>query len=333
MSGKTKGRAVTADDAEAAAGPVTPVERIAAVVTAYHPDARLAAVVEAALGSCVEVIVVDNTPEGSDSESAAILDERVRVLRSGQNHGLAGALNIGIRRLSDDIDAVLFLDQDSVLTPDVVHALAAHLSDPTIGMATPTPWDEAHGKNYETFSGRHSEVSDRVFAITSGMLVRRGLLDVVGEFREEFFVDYVDLEYSLRLRRTGARIVQDKRIKLPHSIGERREHRFLFAKVLVTHHPAWRHYWTARNGQILTREQFRHFPGWGVTNMLFIVRCAVQSALFEDGRRTHVKALLRGFRDGVRGKVSLEYLPTGAQRFTEAPEPEDSSKDPLPVRR
>lgn len=291
--------------------------RIAAVITAYHPDERLLAVVEATLTSCAEVVVVDNTPGDGVSQAEKIDDPRARVIRTGRNAGLAGALNAGVRQLSTDVEAVLFLDQDSVLAHDVVLALAGHLADPTIGVATPAPWDEAHGRFYETFSGRHDDVSDRVFAITSGMMVRRSLLDVVGDFREEFFVDYVDLEYSLRIRRTGARIVQDKRLKLPHSIGERRRHTVLFAKVLVTHHPAWRHYWTMRNGLITIREQGRHYPAWAVTALLFLGRSAVQASLFEDQRWSHVKAVARGVRDGMTRRTTREYLPKGAQQFTE----------------
>ena len=292
--------------------------RIAAVVTAYHPDERLLAVVDATLTSCEEVVVVDNTPGDAASQAEKIDDPRVQVVRSGSNRGLAGALNTGIRRISPEIEAVLFLDQDSVLEHDVIQALAAHLGDPTIGIATPAPWDEAHGRFYETFSGRHGDVSDRVFAITSGMMVRRALLDVVGDFREEFFVDYVDLEYSLRIRRTGARIVQDKRLKLPHSIGERRRHNILIGKILVTHHPAWRHYWEMRNGLITIREQARHYPGWAVTALLFLGRSAVLASLFEDQRWSHVKAASRGVRDAVTGGVSTKYLPAGAELASSA---------------
>lgn len=291
--------------------------RIAAVITAYHPDERLAAVVDSVLGSCAEIVVADNTPAGESSVSDKLDDPRVRVLRPGRNLGLAAALNTGIRHIGPAADAVLFLDQDSVLEPDVVPALAAHLeADPGVGVATPAPWDATHGRFYETFSGRHGDVSDRAICITSGMLLRRDTMEEVGAFREEFFVDYADLEYALRVRRTGARIIQDKRLKLPHSIGERRTHKFLGLPVVVTHHPAWRHYWTLRNGLITIREQGAHSPAWAVTALLFLARCAVQASLFEDDRRAHVAALARGIRDSFTGRRTLRYLPAGAELTT-----------------
>lgn len=294
--------------------------RIAAVVTAYHPDERLLAVVESVRESCAEIVVVDNTPEGAASVAEKIEDSpaaqsaaAITVLRSGVNRGLSHALNLGVSRLSAAIEAVVFLDQDSVLAPDVVPRLAEHLNDPTIGVATPAPWDPVHERFYETFHGRHEEVADRAISITSGMLIRRDLLARVGEFREDFFVDYADLEYSLRVRRTGARIVQDKRLKLPHSIGERRTHTFFGMRIPVTHKAAWRDYWQLRNGLITVREQARFSPAWAVTAVLYLGRAAVHAVLFEDDRRAHAGAVARGLRDGVTRKYSLRYLPKGAE--------------------
>jgi rhamnosyltransferase len=293
---------------------VTPT-RIAAVVTAYHPDERLLAVVDSVKASCAEVVVVDNTPEGAASTADKIPadDSTVTVLRPGVNRGLSHALNLGVSRLSRAVEAVVFLDQDSVLEPDVVPRLAEHLADPSIGVATPAPWDTVHERFYETFSGRHDDVADRAISITSGMLIRRTLLDRVGEFREDFFVDYADLEYSLRVRRTGARIVQDKRLKLPHSIGDRRTHRFLGMRVAVTHKAPWRDYWQLRNGLITIREQGRFSPAWAVTAALYLGRAAVHAMVFEDDRRAHTRAVLHGVRDAATRKYSLSYLPTGAE--------------------
>ena len=59
--------------------------RIAAVVTAYHPDERLLAVVDSVQESCAEIVVVDNTPEGAASVAEKIEDTAaITVLRSGR---------------------------------------------------------------------------------------------------------------------------------------------------------------------------------------------------------------------------------------------------------
>jgi rhamnosyltransferase len=293
--------------------------RIAAVATAYHPDDRLTAVVESALESCAAVIVVDNTP-GTEPTiadklpglAAAEGSSRVKVLRPGANLGLAAALNLGIAELPEDAEAVLLLDQDSALPGEVVAALAGYLDDPTVGIAAPTPWDAAHDSSYDNLAALRSDVADRTDVITSGMLIRRTALERVGRFREDFFVDFVDIDFCLRLRRAGLRIVQDQRLKLPHSLGDRRPHRLGPLRVQVVHYPAWRLYWIARGAAALLRENLRRDPLWSAKAVLFLASWTWRTAAFEDTRANHSAALLRGMRDGLLGRVSLRYLPEGA---------------------
>jgi rhamnosyltransferase len=290
---------------------------ITAIVTAYHPDDLLRGVVDAALTSCASVIVVDNTPHPAEGEQPDPLsgyrDPRVTVLGSGRNLGLAAALNLGLAALPAETEAVLFLDQDSVIPAGLIDGLAADLGDPSIGVVGPSPVDAVTGRVYETLAGRHDRLDDRDVVITSGMLLRRSCLERVPGFREDFFVDYVDLDFCLRLRRTGVRIVRDLALELPHSIGDVRVHPFLGRSARVGHYAAWRHYWIARNGTILIRENLRALPVWAITNALFMSRWFVQLVLFEPQRRTHAAAFLRGLRDGLTRHVSRDFIPARAQ--------------------
>ena len=287
--------------------------KIAAVVTAYHPDERLAAVVESALLSCAAVVVADNTPGDAASLAAKLDDPRVSVLRTGANRGLAGALNLGLAQVPADAEAVLFLDQDSVLPPELVAGLLAHLDDATIAVVGPTPVDAATGDRYERMADRHAAVDDRPSIITSGMLVRRAAFADVPGFREDFFVDCVDTDFCLRIRRSGRRVVRDAALVLPHSIGSGRDHRLGPLNVRVLHYPAWRHYWIARNGLVLSREFFAAERGFVLTNALFMARWLLVTALFDDRRRASVPAVLRGLVHGLTGHVERRYLPAGAE--------------------
>jgi rhamnosyltransferase len=291
--------------------------RIAAVATAYHPDERLGAVVASALGACQRVIVVDNTPDGTPSAAAGLADERITVLRFGENLGLAGGLNAGVAALPADAEAVLFLDQDSVLPEGLVPALTALLeSDPKIGIAAPTPWDPAHDAGYDSVAGLRAEVSDRTNVITSGMLVRRRALEQAGSFREEFFVDFVDIDFCLRVRHAGWRIVQDQRLRLPHSLGDRREHRLGPVRLLVVHHPTWRQYWILRGASALGRENLLREPVFSLKSAAFAASWLWRTAFFADDRAAQTSAAVRGVLDGLLGRVSRRYLPKGARYFS-----------------
>ncbi|MFL6114194.1 MAG: glycosyltransferase [Catenulispora sp.] len=302
---------------------------IAAVATAFHPDERLTAVVQAALKSCSRVVVVDNTP-GAGPFLSDMLRELpgVTVLRDGRNRGLAGALNAGVAELTRrgvenadgadspadaEPDLVLFLDQDSVLAEDLVLGLAAHFADPEVGIAAPAPWDAQQGRFYEPGAESGPDVADRDTVITSGMLVRREVLAEVGAFRTEFFVDHVDNDFCLRVRGAGHRILRDKRHKLAHSLGQRNRHKLPGVSVSSSRHPTWRLYWIARNGTVLIREHRADAPAWSRATGAYLVRWFLLRTLIEPPRGPRALAMLRGFRDGFRGRTDHRYLPPDAE--------------------
>lgn len=287
--------------------------RITALITAYHPDDRLAAVARAALTACQSVIVIDNTPLGTPSASEEISDDRIIVKRSGRNEGLAAALNTGLDTLPAETDAVLFLDQDSQLPSDLVPRLARHLQeDPSIGAIGPAPYDAETGYGYDRLEQLHDVLADRYSLITSGMLVRSDCFTVVPRFRTDFFVDWVDNDFCLKLRRSGVRVVLDRSSRLPHSIGEGRTYRILFWRIRVLHYAPWRRYWIARNGLILLRENVAAFPGWGLEYGLYMARTVLTMVAFGPDRGVHLRAFGCGLAHAFTGKVAPQYLPAGA---------------------
>jgi rhamnosyltransferase len=159
-------------------------------------------------------------------------------------------------------------------------------------------------------------VTERDAVITSGMLVRRSVLEKVGDFREEFFVDHVDNDFCLRARRAGFRIVQDSELRLAHSLGERNRHKVPGLNLSSSRHPTWRLYWIARNGTVLIREHRRDARAWSVGTGLYLVRWFLLRTLIEAPRGRRAAVILRGFSDGLRGRVSTGYLPAGASRPT-----------------
>jgi rhamnosyltransferase len=285
--------------------------KIAAVLTAYHPDERLAAVVDSSLRDCAAVIVVDNTPDGAPSLAAKLDDPRVTVLPVGRNLGLGGALNLGVGALPADAEAVLLMDQDSVLPDGLVSRLVALLdSDSKIGIAAPTPWDDAHGEAYN-FGTEGKTVEDRPAVITSGMLVRRAVVDAC-PFRADLFNDFVDVAFCVDARRAGFRVVQDFTLRLPHSMGNRQEHGVGPLTVRVTHYPPWRHYWIARNGVQFAKDYERRRPQGVAAMAIFLARKFVSVACWGPKRGAQLTALSRGVLDGLSGRYTLSYLPEGA---------------------
>lgn len=216
-----------------------------ALITAFMPGESLTKVVQSALEQCSRVIVVDNTPgEANDAVSKLQTVSRLTVLRSGSNGGLASALRIAMEHAAG-FEFVLLLDQDSRLLPGTVAALQGLLSQhDDAAIASPAPWDETAKRFVDPRTTKRREIAEMDVVITSGMLLRCSAYEEIQGFREDFFVDCVDQDLCLQLRAKAWRILQDKKILLPHSLGETSWHGDQGSTwIRSTSHPTWRLYW------------------------------------------------------------------------------------------
>lgn len=119
---------------------------IAAIVVAWNSDADLAVCLTSLDGQehrLLEVVVVDNA---SSDGTARIIDQHLaagtryptRVVRNVTNRGFSGGVNDGLAALGPDVDAILLVNPDVQLAPDVVGHLAAALhADPRRGSIQP----------------------------------------------------------------------------------------------------------------------------------------------------------------------------------------------------
>lgn len=288
------------NDVQGSPSAATSRARTVAVMTAFNPDNSLRAVAESVVAQCQQLIIVDNTPEANRC-ALDVIGERagVTILRSPYNVGLAAALNRGIAQ-SGDAEFVFLLDQDSTPPHSLVDNLAALLdADPRRGAAGPAPWDAKAERYLDPRTSARPQVAEMPVIITSAMLLRRTAYDSTKGMREDFFVDCVDQDLCLQIRREGWSIVQDKSLLLPHSLGEATWHGRGWFRLRATHHPTWRLYWIARNGVILSVENFGFDPRWAVTNMLILGYWFLTVALFEPPRLARLGALTRGSFDGL----------------------------------
>ncbi|HEX7167408.1 MAG TPA: glycosyltransferase [Acidimicrobiales bacterium] len=199
--------------------------RVDVVVLTWNDNDLAAIAVQSALASTgvdVNVIVVDN---GSEPPARFDHDE-VRVLRNDVNRGVAGGRNRGARE--GDAPLVCLLDSDAALHPDTIEQLTRPLAaDPRIALAAPvfegqepsasaglapSLWRKA-----SRVLGRTAEYErvatdgpwwDVDFAIGACQLFRREAYDAVGGLDEGYFYGPEDVDFCLRLIRSGRRVVQ-----------------------------------------------------------------------------------------------------------------------------
>jgi len=188
------------------------------------------------------VVVVDN---GSTDGSPAAIRKRfpeVTLIETGENLGYAGGNNVGLRHaLAQGAGYALLLNNDTEVAPDFLRRLVeAAQSDPQIGVAGPMIYyydqpeviwsaggaiDWQRGKTWmvgldERDSGQFGTVPREVDFVTGcALLVKRPVLEQAGLLDERFFVYYEEVEWCVRARRTGFKIVHVPQARIWHKIS------------------------------------------------------------------------------------------------------------------
>lgn len=242
-----------------------PLPQVDVVVLTWNDGALLDAALESVRGSTgiqAEAIVVDNgstppVPRPSGS----------RLLRNERNRGVAAGRNQGAR--AGAADFVCFLDSDARLEPDAL----AHLVEPLVGdarIALSAP--VFVGQRREASAGRAPTLGRKLlrlvgttgvyvpgspgeaqswdvdFAIGACQLVRRTAFEAVGGLDESYFYGPEDVDFCLRLRERGWRVVQVGAATCHHP--PRRGNRRLFTVRGMRHAVAvCRHLWRHRGFQ------------------------------------------------------------------------------------
>src|SRR6476646_73299 len=286
--------------------------KICAVMVVYNPDSTLEENIRALLPEVANLIVVDNASEPSSRSVIATLAAacNFEVIWNKENAGLAAALNTGIRRalLSEDYAWIATFDQDSRVSPGFGESmLAAYLACPfrdQVALIAP---------RHVLASPRGEEqapVDDALFkevtvTLQSGSLFSRLALTDVGLFDESFFIDYVDFEFCLRLRKRGLRIIEAGRAPLYHRVGMPTTHTFFNKTCVVFNHSPVRRYYAARNRlRVYSRYLFSD-PRWIGHDMWSWFKEVIKLALFETGRFKKLGYMARGGWDALRGRSGV----------------------------
>lgn len=303
--------------------------KVTAVIVSYHPDERLFRGMEALAPQVGRIIIVDNDSGDQMTEKLRALADadagRVRLVLNDENLGLAAAQNQGIQlALDEGAEWVLLLDDDSV--PDVgmidslLTAYSQHPASERIGLLAPRLYDlegtlkarayvSRHAFDYRRVTFGPGDVVDNVaFAIASGSLVKAEVFQEIGLMREDFFIDYIDIEFALRMRQFGWGLVAVGDAELEHRLGEFQERRFLGRNLRFNSHSGFRRYHIYRNRIRVWRAYGLRLPLFVAFEALSIPMDLAKVILLEDDKLDKLGGTARGVLHALLGRGAR---PTG----------------------
>jgi GT2 family glycosyltransferase len=260
---------------------------VSIVVVNYNSGTYLTECIHSSLPYCDDIIIVDNNSSDSSLEICRqkfFEHKRLCYIPNRKNLGFAVACNQGFMRAQNDM--ILFLNPDCQLQEKTVPNLIKSLKNsPQVGMAggflinpdgseqaggrrsVPTPWRSfvrAFGLN--RFSSRWPrlfedfvlylqplpENSIEVEAISGAcILVKREAVEDVGLWDEDYFLHCEDLDWCMRFRQKGWKILFVPNAPVLHHKGACSKERPIFVE------------WHKHKGMIRFYKKFfrQQYPG------------------------------------------------------------------------
>lgn len=267
--------------------------KLATVVVAYHPTAKVLENIASYAAASDELYVWDNTPGGSPL--LAGLATGIVLHHEHANMGLGYAYNRAMEHaLEAGCTHLMTMDQDSRFEDFANYRRqVAECTDEKIAIFTPPVNHDIDSPGYRY----------RI-PCQSGSIFPLQILKSIGGFREDLFIGMVDAEISLKASERGYKIYQVVGCNLAHEIGSGRKVKRFGKTVEVSDYSPLRHYYDSRN-RILLWHEFpydadRRFKRQMLANRM---KTVVKIALFESHKYAKIKAIVRGICNGLRNRA------------------------------
>lgn len=284
--------------------------KFAGVVIAFDPDDNIVNNIKTYIDFIDVLYVVDNS-ENTNNFKKFKFNKKIKYIRQKENVGIAKALNIGAENaIKDGYDWLLTMDQDSNFDKNallkmenfiinlkkekaVSDVLEVKYKD--VGLISPfykldPTCDGTLGINFP------------LMVMTSGNLINLEIYKKIGGFKDFLFIDCVDFDYCLNLKKHGYEIVQLNNAVLNHHLGNGKTYKFLWMKKSSSNHSALRRYYMVRNRHYIYDMYHDDYPFYCDLEIGRTKREAMKVILFEKEKVKKIKYMIKGYKDYKNGK-------------------------------
>lgn len=272
--------------------------KLAGVVVLYNPDQKVINNINSYIDELDALYLVDNS---SADNSTLFMNEKVEYIPLRKNTGIAHALNVGAKKAIDhNFRYLLTMDQDSMFEKDALKNMKSIIDaddeKDQVGIYSP------FHKTAISEPVPEELFTSPLVVMTSGNIINLDIYKCVEGFKEWMFIDCVDFEYGLNVRKHGYTIKQINTVFLDHELGDYEIKHVFNKKIFCDNHSALRRYYIVRNSFYLYDMYHDDYPDYCQA----VVKQAKQSffyaTVFEKHGFKKLIYMIRGYRDYRKGK-------------------------------
>jgi rhamnosyltransferase len=297
--------------------------RIAAYITAYEDAAAVRRCLEAMQNQSYpieKIFIVDNSVNCLGENTNKIIWEH-----HPENLGIAAGLNLGIAwATQENYDFLWTFDQDSEPHPDAL-AILLETSEKllNLGIVACLPIDRSsgyqlHGLVFQGYRFRQvSAMSDYYecdIVITSGSLVAVEAVKNIPQIDSNLFIDAVDWDLCLKLKKYGYKIYLEPRAVLDHCYGASYQViiPWINKQVTLSDYSPLRYYYITRN-QTFIETRYAQEQGVGVftvlSRLINMFKKLLKIVIFKrEQMLVKIYAVLKGSLAGLRGDLRKQWF-------------------------
>ena len=275
--------------------------KLSATIVLYNPDNKVIDNIKSYIANVDIIYVIDN----SDTYNLELIEkikklEKVVYINNDGNKGIAQALNVGAKiSLENNFKIMITLDQDSHPTNEMIENIKSFIFSNDIDkIGIISPFHKVTNHPEILFEKEFEEVE---MIMTSGNFLNLDVYSKVGPFIEALFIDHVDHEYCLRLRKNGYKVIRLNNVIMEHELGAVRVIKILSKKREIVYHSPLRTYYFVRNLFYL-KSKYKDFTISNPNFKTFIKENILFNLLFSENKITRVKMIIRGYIDYKRNK-------------------------------
>ena len=271
--------------------------KIAGVVVWYNPNKDDISNINTYIDYIDKLYIVDNTEGNSNIDK--INNSKIEYIFQNENLGIATALNIAANNaIKDGYKYLLTMDQDSRFEGNDLEKLIKFASKQKLNnVGIISPWHNTKLKVKKP----NDKITYPLDVMTSGNILNLDIYKKIGGFKDFLFIDGVDIEYCLNLKKNDYKVMQVNDIELTHNLGDIFYRKFLWKEFMCDNHNYIRIYYMCRNYRYIY-DNYKDIAPEFCNTLIKIKGLIFKIIFYEKDKYKKLKSILKGIRDYKKGK-------------------------------